>query len=246
MLPPGAGAAGMGSVCILQNGFWSSFHNQALLAGSGSFSAGINYENRFSISELGTRSAGLIIPAGGTSLGMVYSHFGYDHFRRQVCGLACGLALSGNISGGVQIDYFSERTSGEYDNRNTLTFEAGLLVSVKDNIRIGVHVFNPVPNSIRKSFLPSTLTAGAGIELSKVLFTGAEVEISSGERLILKTGFEYEAFQRIWLRGGFITENTSFSFGLGYQLKSLKLDISFSTHEKLGITSSASLIFKIN
>jgi hypothetical protein len=245
-IPSGADAAGMGSVCVTSNGFWSSFHNQALLAESGSFSAGINYENRFSISELGTRTAGLIIPAGSASLGIVYSHFGYDHFRRQLCGLGCGITLSENISGGVQIDYFSERTSGEYENRNTLTFEAGMLVSIKENIRLGIHVFNPVPNSLRKSFLPMTLTAGAGIDLSKVLFTGAELEMSSGEKLILRTGFEYEIFQRFRFRGGFSTENTSFSFGLGYLLKSLQLDLSFSTHEKLGITSSASLIFTIN
>jgi hypothetical protein len=244
-IPSGADAAGMGSVCIMRNGFWSSFHNQALLAETGTFTTGINYENRFSINELGTRTAGLIIPAGTASLGIVYSHFGYNHFRRQLCGLGCGLTLSEKISGGVQIDYFSERTSGEYENRNTLTFEAGMLVLVKENIRLGIHVFNPVPNSLRKSFLPATLMAGAGIELSKVLFTGAELEMSSGEKLILRTGFEYEVFQRFRLRGGFSTGNTSFSFGIGYLLKSLQLDLSFSTHEKLGITSSVSLVMKI-
>jgi hypothetical protein len=62
---------------------------------------------------------------------------------------------------------------------------------------------------------------------------------------MIRTGFEYEAVKNLWLRGGFSTENSSFSFGLGYLLKSLKLDLSFATHEKLGITSSASLIFKI-
>ena len=83
------------------------------------------------------------------------------------------------------------------------------------------------------------------IELSKVLFAGAEAEMSSGEKLIHHTGFEYEAFEKFRLRGGFSTENTSFSFGLGYLLKSLQLDLSFATHEKLGITSGVSLVFKV-
>ncbi|OFY64128.1 MAG: hypothetical protein A2V64_13000 [Bacteroidetes bacterium RBG_13_43_22] len=244
-IPAGADGAGMGSVCILKNGFWSSFHNQALLAGSRSFSAGIGYENRFSISELGTRTAGLVFPAGETSLGIVYSHFGYNHFRRELGGISCGMILSESIAAGVQIDYFSERTSGEYENRNTVTFEAGMLVSLKENISIGIHVFNPVPGSLRKTFLPTSLRVGAGIELSKVLFAGAEAEMSSGEKLILHTGFEYEAFEKFRLRGGFSTENTSFSFGLGYLLKSLQLDLSFATHEKLGITSGVSLVFKV-
>ena len=47
------------------------------------------------------------------------------------------------------------------------------------------------------------------------------------------------------IRGGFSSENTSFSFGTGYKLKFATIDLGFLTHEKLGITTSASLIFKI-
>jgi hypothetical protein len=241
----GAAESGMGLLYISRTGFWSSFRNQALLGYNTSFLAGVNYENRFGISELGTRTAGVIIPAGRSSLGIVYSHFGYPDFRRETGGISCGMTLSDNISAGVQVDYFAEKTSGEYDTNQTLTCEAGLLIKPFEKITIGIHVFNPVPNSIRKTFLPSTLSAGAGIELSKVLYAGAEAEMSSGEKLILRTGFEYEAFMKFWLRGGFSSENTSFTFGLGYLLKSIKLDLGFATHEKLGITSSVSLVFKI-
>jgi len=69
--------------------------------------------------------------------------------------------------------------------------------------------------------------------------------MSSGNKVIFRTGFEYEAGKRLWLRGGFCTDNTSFSFGLGYLVKFVQVDIGFVTHEKLGVTSSASLIFKI-
>jgi hypothetical protein len=48
------------------------------------------------------------------------------------------------------------------------------------------------------------------------------------------------------LRGGFSTDNNSFSFGLGYLIKVVQLDIGFITHEKLGVTSSVSFIFKIH
>lgn len=244
-IPAGAGGAGMGSVCVTRTGFWNSFHNQALLAGNSSLTAGINYENRFNISELGTRTAGIVVPAGGSSLGMVYSHFGYSHFSRQLAGLSCGLTLAENIDAGIQIDYISENCSGEYEKRNTVTFEAGILLSLKENVQICIHLFNPVPNSLRKSFLPMTIMAGAGIELSKVLFAGAEAEMSSGEIMILRTGFEYGIHEKLQLRGGFSTENASFSLGFGYLLKSVQLDFAFASHQSLGITSSASIVFKI-
>ena len=81
-----------------------------------SLSAGFNYENRFSIREIGTRTAGIIIPAGKASFGAIYSYFGYSDFRREMTGIACGLKLSEKIAAGVQVDYFSERTHGEYSN----------------------------------------------------------------------------------------------------------------------------------
>ncbi len=243
--PGGAPEAGRGSVCIIKPGFWSSFSNQALLAENHSVMIGVNYENRFFLKELGTRSVGGIFPAGNASVGVHYSSFGYSGFRRETAGIASGLALSESISAGIQIDYFSEKTYGEYDNNQYVTFEAGMICKFASGVIIATHLFNPVPNSLRKSGLPSSLRTGAGIELSNVLFTGVEAEMTTGRKIIIRTGFEYEAAKKIWLRGGFSTENTSFSFGLGYLFKSVKIDLSFATHEKLGITSGASLIFKI-
>ena len=242
----GAAEAGMNYSCVMRPGFWSSFHNQASLCQNNSLSFGINYENRFNISELGTRTAGLIIPAGKAVMGVLYSNFGYSDFMRQSAGIACGMKLSGKLSAGVQIDYFGERRSGEYDSRRTLTFEAGVTIIPSEKIRIGLHLFNPVPGSLRKSYLPSSIRAGAGINLNDGLFAGAELQISTGKMLIIRTGFEYETAKKFMIRGGFSSENTSFSFGLGYRLKFVTIDLGFLSHEKLGITSSASVIFKIN
>lgn len=241
----GAGEAGMGYSCVMKEGFWSSFHNQALLAFNTSFKFGINYENRFGIKELGTRTAGIIIPAGKASVAAGYSHFGYTDFKRDAGVIAGGLKLTEKIAAGVQIDYFSERSSGEYNNNQFITFETGLIASPSDNLNIGVHLSNPVPNSLRKDTQPVTLTVGAGMDLNKILFAGVEAEMSTGGNLILRTGFEYEAVKNLWLRAGFITKNNSFCFGTGYQTGILLIDLGFTTHERLGVTSSASIIFKI-
>jgi hypothetical protein len=245
-LSAGAGEAGTGYVCIMKTGFWSSFHNQATLPYYKSSSFGFNYENRFNIAELGTRSAGVIIPAGNTALAAVYSHFGYSDFKRDMTGLACGMKISEKLSAGIQVDYFSEKTSGEYNEHQFVTYEAGLLVIPAENTRIAFHVFNPIPNSLRKTFLPSSLRIGAGSYLNKSLFAGFEAEMSMRSRLIFKTGFEYEAARKFWLRGGYNTDHNSFSLGLGYLVKILQIDIGFVTHESLGVTSSVSMIFKIH
>jgi len=241
----GAGEAGMGYVCIMKSGFWTSFHNQASLAFNNSFSFGFNYENRFTIRELGTRSVGITIPVEKASIGVYYSHFGYSDFNRDRTGLACGMKLSEKLSAGVQIDYFSEKTSGEYANNQSITYETGLIITPSERMHIGIHIFNPVPNSIRKNYLPTTLRVGTGIDLNKLIFGGIEVEMSTSSNLIFRAGFEYEAEKNLWLRSGFSTDNNSFSFGLGYLLKIVKIDLGFVTHEKLGVSSSVAFIFQI-
>ncbi len=218
-LSAGAGEAGKAFVCIIKDGFWSSFHNQAILAGNNSFSIGFNYENRFNISELGTRSVAMIIPGGKTSVGVIYSNFGYTDFKREMTGLACGIKLTNKIAAGLQVDYFSERTAGEYSNIKSITCEIGLIVTPSENTKIGFHLFNPVPNSLRKTFLPTSLRIGAGTNLNKLLFTGIEAEMYSGSNLIFRIGFEYEVAKKLRMRGGFCSDNNSFSFGLGTLLK---------------------------
>jgi len=243
--PNGAAGAGMGSLCTIRQGFWSSFNNPALLSYNQSFMAGVNYENRFFMSELSTRTIGVILPAGNASAGIHYSNFGYSNFRRESAGIASGLMLSENISAGIRLDYLSEKTSGEYDNHRHITFEAGITFTVPPGVIIGVKLFNPLPNSLRESGMPSSLSAGAGLELGDALFAGAEAEMVTGGEINLRTGFEYEVVKSFWLRGGFSTENSSFSFGLGYLLRSVRIDLSFATHEKLGVTTGVSLIIKI-
>jgi hypothetical protein len=238
----GASEAGMSYACMMKQSFWNSFNNPASLAFNKSFSTGFNYENRFLIKELSTRSVALIIPAGKPSYGAIYSKFGYSDFSREFIGIACGMKLSEIISAGVQIDYFNEKTSVEYSKYQTITFDAGLIISASEKTAVGLHIFNPVPNSLRRTCFPSIINLGIGTHLSETLYTGAEIEICTGDKLVFRTGFDYNVFKNIWLRSGYCTNNNSFSFGSGFYLNNILSDISFSTNNKLGITSSVSFI----
>lgn len=225
--------------------FWSSFYNQASLPYVKAGTFGINYENRFCIRELGTGTAGLIVPSGKTTLGAVCSQFGYRDFRRQAAAIACGMKLSEKISAGIQIDYFREAFPGTGNKTNTVTFEGGLLFELPGDVKLGMHVFNPVPNSARKNPMPAALSAGAGIQLNRFFFVSAEAGMITGRNIVFTTGLEYSATEKIRIRGGFRSGNNSFSFGFGYEHRHVRLDLGFAGHDRLGITSSASMIFKL-
>ena len=235
----------MSNTCIMSYDFWSSFNNQAGLALNNKLAAGINYENRFGLKELGTKSAGIIIPAGGSSLGLIYSNYGYNDLQKHFAGAACRLKLSKKITAGIQIDYISERTSGEYLNNSFLTCEAGIQIEPTSYTRLGFHIFNPVPNSLRKNYMPSEIRIGAGYKINPVVFIGIELEKSTGSNLVLKTGFEYEPVNKLVLRGGFRSNTGSLSFGIGYKTKIFITDFAFVTHEILGVTPSVSVILNL-
>lgn len=244
LVKSGAAEAGMNYSCITKTGFWSSFHNQALLPFNTSICCGTDYQNRFNINELSTSSVAIVVPVGNACIGAIYHHFGYKDLKRHSIGVSCGLRLSEKISAGIQTDLFAVRTPAEYADKESVTFEAGMMISPSDNIKIGIHIFNPMPNSLRKTFIPSAIRTGAGISLTNSLFVSAETEISTGKNLNIKAGLEYEPAKNLMMRGGFSSENTSFSFGIGYKLKNIQLDFGFLTHELLGVTSCASVIFK--
>ncbi|HKK43276.1 MAG TPA: hypothetical protein VJ963_12755 [Bacteroidales bacterium] len=242
--PTGDGEAGMGGVCIMRKTPRSFFENQASLGSNHSLFAGIRYTDRFSVKELGTRSVFIAVPAGKTSLGLIYSHFGYSGFKRDIGGLACGIRLSDMITAGVQADILSERAAADYYEYMTISCETGIIISPDDKTSIGIHVINPVPNSLRKEAMPLTVRAGAGTYLDKSLFAGMEAEMSTGGSLVLKTGFEYEVIKNLRLRGGFITKNNAFTFGIGYGMKMVIADIGFMIHDRLGTSTTVSIIFK--
>lgn len=239
----GAAESGMGWSCVMKPGFWSSFHNQALLPFNESAAAGINYNSRFGISELGTKSAAFVMPLDKAAIGLVYSHFGYRDLARHSAGLACGLRLSEKISAGVQADFFAWKTAGEYRERRSLSFEAGIHIKASEKVSLGIHVFNPVPGSFRKDQLPSSVRAGAGISLNRNLIATAEAEMSTDGGLDIRTGFEYEPFSSIMIRGGYSSGGNSFCFGMGYIFRPVQIDLGFMTHDRLGVSTSISLIF---
>jgi len=243
--PSGASEAGMGYVCVMRKIPWSFYQNQASLGFNKSLFAGISYADRFSLKELGTRTAFMVVPAGKASLGVVYSHFGYSDFKLETGGLACGIRLSDIMAAGVQVDIFSEKASVDYYKYRVITCETGLIINPGDNTSIGIHVINPVPNSLRKEAMPLTISAGVGTYLNSSLFAGLEAEMCTGSSLLLKTGFEYEVMKDLRLRGGYMTKNNAFTFGLGYGEKRILADLGFVLHDRLGVSTYITLIFKI-
>lgn len=242
-LAAGARQASMAYTSVATSSFWSFFHNQGSQSSDQRLSFGINHESRFGLAELSNKTFGLIVPAGNGSIGAIYSYYGYDEYNRHTAGLAYGHSLGEKLHAGVQIDFYSTRQAGDYENTNDITFEAGIQYNPVEDLIIGLHFFNPLPNAIRDHDIPTVITVGAGYFFSPGFMSTLELEGSSDGTYSLKAGGEFQVIDGFYLRGGLMSNPMGFSFGTGFAGRFLQADLGFLTHENLGLTPSISFIF---
>ncbi|MFA8433969.1 MAG: hypothetical protein ACEPOZ_05585 [Marinifilaceae bacterium] len=243
--PAGARSAGMAHSTVAVSSVWSSFHNQAGLGRIEKFRAGVFYENRYNISELGLKAATLAIPSNFGSWSFCYSQYGYNLYKESKIGLAYARPLGKHIWAGIQMDYFRIALQHQYGRKNCCTFEAGLQARLIPELFIGFHVFNPIQAEFStrdyKEPLPARARLGIAWHLSdEFLFTlETEKDLEASERM--KGGLEYQVLEKFHIRVGVANHPRTFSFGIGISIKPITTNIAFTRHPVLGNSPSISL-----
>ncbi len=244
--PAGARSAALGNASVAISDVWSAFNNQAALASLGSPVAGIYYENRFLIKELGYNAIAFAYPMKSGTIAVSYSYFGFSAYNESKTGVAFAKALNRFISIGVQLDYFSLRVDEPYGNSNFVTFEAGLTAKITPQLTLGAHAFNPINASLSKTSderAPSVLRIGVAYKTSDFFTISAEAEKNINHKVVLKTGIEYKVIDAVQLRIGISTNPSLFSFGTGIHYKNLLIDISAAYHQVLGFSPQTSIAY---
>lgn len=242
----GARSAGMAGSSVALADFWSLQNNQAGIASVSRITIGAFYENRFLVKELGFKSIGLLIPTKSGNFGINLNHFGYTNYSESKLGIAYAKTLGKNFAAGIQLDYLNTHISGEYGNKYVFTFEAGILASPTENLRIGVHIFNPIRAKLSKyndERVPLVLRTGICYIFSEKIIATIEAEKNTDYPLSIKSGIEYGFREKFFLRAGIGTKPSLFAMGFGFYLNKLKLDIASSYHQTLGFSPQISLLY---
>ncbi|MBE0649596.1 MAG: hypothetical protein IH595_02030 [Bacteroidales bacterium] len=247
LLPKGARSAGMGQCSVALTGFWNINDNQAGMALVKDFSAGINYQERFGMGPLSTKSIAVLYPSHLGVLGASIDYFGYSLYHEAKFGLAYARFLSPNLRAGVKLDYFQTGYGDHYGSDNNLTFELGFQYDISRNLTLGGSVFDPVPKSNFRDVtfkLPFVYQIGVAYRFSKSLLATVEIERNSElSDFELKAGMEYSIENKYFFRTGLGTMQEIFTIGFGYKLKDLWVDIAAVVHQTLGISPQVSLIY---
>lgn len=245
--PTGARFAGIGNAAVSLSDLWSVQHNQAGLAYIKNIQAGIYYENRFLIKELGLKSSALAIPLKAGTIGLNISSFGYSSYSENKYGLSFAKAFGENISAGVQLDYLTTNIAEGYGKKNAIAGEAGVQARLVKGLTIGMHIFNPTRTRLAKyddERIPTILRLGLDYKFSQKLIVAIETEKDINYKAVFKAGLEYLPIKELYLRAGISTNPALSSFGFGLNLKQFKLDIAASYHSVLGVSPQVGLKYE--
>lgn len=247
--PAGGRSAALGHASVALVDFWSLQNNQAGLGFQDKLKAGVYYENRFLLEELGFKIAGLLVPTNSGTFGLILNHFGFHSYSESKVGLAYGKAFGEKVAIGIQLDYLNTHLGGEFGSTSQVTFEAGLLAKLTEKTVFGAHIFNPLQKKLTKAYnqrSPASFRFGLAYHYTDQLLVTAEAEKNSQRPVNLKAGLEYFIIEKFVIRIGFGSKPAQLSFGSGIYLKRIKIDISSSFHQVLGFSPQVSIIFRIS
>jgi hypothetical protein len=240
----GGRSAAMGLSSAAVSDFWSVNNNQAGMAFYDKTAAGVYFENRFLIKELGTQTGAFTLKTKFGVLGATVGYSGDASYSTTKAGLAYARKFGNRFSAGLQLDYIATALGEEYGKRSNITFDAGIMVKITDQFTFGAHTFNPMHVQLSEysdERIPTTVNAGFSFTFSDKLLLTAEACKNSEFPMELRSGLEYKIGNVAYARVGLSTNPARYTFGFGIDMKNLTFDLSSSVHSQLGYSPQVSM-----
>jgi len=232
----------LGGCGLTQTNVWSNLSNQSGLAEITQLSVGVSTKNSFGIKELSTHVAIFALPVSGGVFGLNVAYTGFKLYNETKIGLAFGKKLSKSFNVGIQADYLGIYADGSTNNKNSFTFEIGAQKRLMRDLTLGTHIFNPIAVKLNETeVIPSIFKLGLRYDANSKVSVFTETELENGENGILKAGLEYKIIEQLQLRTGFSTNPAKNTFGIGYTLNNIQVDIAINRHQLLGYSPQFSI-----
>ena len=232
---------------------WTAFNNPAMLGYTQKIEAGVQFENRYLISQLSTKTVQFELPTNFVNTGLSFSHFGYSLYHEMIIGAGFARSFSDKFALGVQFNYYMAYFNASNSYRGALLPQVGLSVKLSPALNLGFNMFNPFQTNIQTEYvtkrLPSTFSLGSEYFFSTELVwrTQIDKEVSSNYRFA--TGFEYQMLQQFTIKlGAYGSDYLVSCIGFGLKTGLFRIDLNCDLHPLLGINPLASVkyIFRYN
>ena len=219
--------------------------NPSALAGIQQFSAGVYSEQRFMLKDIGHYNATVAIPTQLGNFGFKGDYFGNSFFNESGIGIAYARKLGASVDVGVQFNYYGVN-AGVYGSASAITAEAGVIVHVTEQLRVGLHVYNPTSVKIGKGGgedLPSMFDVGFGYDVSEVLFLSGTIEKVQNQPAAVTAAIQYNFDKKLFANAGIISSTGVYYLGFGVMHHDFLINATASLHPQLGFSPGLLLIY---
>ncbi len=237
------------SVAVLEE--WSGFQNTAALANIDKIEISTQFENRFMIKELSTKSVQAGFNLDVVNVGVSFSQFGYSLYNEILAGIGLARNFNDKFSMGVQFNYYTAYFSAEEESRyrGSVLAQMGIASKITPRMTVGFHTFNPFQTNIETEYatkrLPSIYSLGTQYSFDHNLIWLAQIdkEISSNYRFA--TGFEYRMVEQLTVKmGAYAYDYLVPSIGFGVHLGGFNFHLNGELHPVLGLNTLGNLKYR--
>ncbi|NTV45853.1 MAG: hypothetical protein HGB11_04895 [Chlorobiales bacterium] len=238
-----------GAFNALANSSEAIFYNPAGQALLSNREVGFFYTQHYGFDELSQFSANytdpLLLPEGFGTLGLGVKQYGFDLYREMTFGLSYANSFERKFFYGVTATYNNLAIRG-YGNEAAIGIDVGILAFITQSLSIGFSAtnLNQPTLSTGKEPLAQSYTLGLCYHLSKDLRLLADAEKDPRFPLMIKSGIEFDVIPLLTLRGGFSSEPSRISAGMGIHYGMFDIDYAFASHPDLGITHFGSVCIR--
>lgn len=225
---------------------WSSFSNPAMLGYLEQSELGFQFENRYLLNELSTKSLEVGFFSKLMCTGISFSHFGYSQYHEMLTGIGFARNFSNKFAMGVQANYFTTYFSASNSYRGTFFPQVGLSVQLSPSFNIGFNASNPFQSTLKTEYvtkrLPSVFSLGTGYSFSPEFIwrTQIDKEVSSDYRFA--TGFDYQMLGTVKVKvGAYGSDYLIPCLGMGLKVGSFLIDFNCELHPLLGLNTFAAI-----
>jgi hypothetical protein len=223
---------------------WNAFSNPAMLGYLENPEIGMQYENRYLISELSSKTIQASFSNKLLNSGLSFSHFGYSLYHEMVVGLGFARNFSDKFAMGLQFNYYTAYFNASNSYHGAFLPQLGLSVKLNSCFSVGFQSFNPFQTNIRTELgakrLPSIFSLGTEYFFSNDLIWRSQIDKELSSNYRFATGFEYQMLQLVNIKlGAYASDYLVPCIGLGFGLGQLRFDLNCELHPLLGLNTLA-------
>jgi hypothetical protein len=203
--------------------------------------------SQFGVPELRTTAFAAAVPFSFATVALDVEKYGFDLYKETEIGMAFGLKLDRNISGGISLN-LHRLDIAHYGSSQNVVFNGGILATALKDVKIGFNLNNIMGATIGSlgEKLPQLFSFGTCWSPVYNLLLSLEMEKDIRYPVSLKCGIEQIVFDVLAFHAGVANNPEKYSAGITLHYSIFEFGYAGYSHPDLGWTHQIEIAFKLD